>query len=104
MACSARGACRGGGWRAGAPREAPAGLAAALLHLGWFEAARLEYASALRRAEECLALRRELGEPAGLAEALELTAKVRGEAGDPEARGLLEESIAIWRARGDRVS
>jgi tetratricopeptide (TPR) repeat protein len=78
------------------------GIATALFHLaqkaGW------DPRSVRPLVEEGVAIRRELGDPRGIAGALAVMAWIHRLEGDQAAeRARAEESLAIWRALGDRA-
>ncbi len=66
--------------------------------------ARADYRAAAKWSEASLALWREIGDPAGIAERLDALASEVVNLGEVErARALLDESISIWRAIGGRL-
>lgn len=85
-------------WR---EQEDTAGIAAALLDLGWQHHQAMDLASARRYAEESLDIARQIGDPAAVGAALKLFgfAAVEGERLD-EVVPVLEESLSIWRELG----
>ena len=84
--------------------DAPAGLRAkALLGSGRLALLQCDYAPAVRRLEAALRLYRELGEPRGIAGALQVLGSVAREQGRyARAVELHAESLAVAEAAGDR--
>jgi predicted ATPase/DNA-binding SARP family transcriptional activator len=84
--------------------EATTGRAKALETAGTLAYRQADYGSARMLHEESLAIRRELGDRAGIAASLRNLALVAYQQGDyGTARSLQEESLAIRRELGDRV-
>jgi predicted ATPase/DNA-binding CsgD family transcriptional regulator len=82
----------------------PAARARALIGAAALHRHRSEYAAAIPLARESVALRRELGDQAGLSEALLILADMLGMTGDAAgAAALAAESVDIRRQRGDLI-
>src|SRR5262249_20356304 len=70
---------------------------------GAFAQVQRDWQTAQALLDECVALRRELGDRRGLAASLNVMANFLNQAGDPtSAHGLAEESLTIRREIGDR--
>ncbi len=77
--------------------------ARALCEAGWLAYLRQEYERAAALSLESLALYRDIGEPWGIARALDTLAQIAGDRGnDARAIALYEESLALRRTLSDR--
>jgi non-specific serine/threonine protein kinase len=86
------------------PGASAAARAPALNAAAWLALLQADYATAMRRSEECLALRWEAGDPAGVAESLANLAEVARQHGEhTRARRLIDESLALYQAATNRV-
>lgn len=87
---------------AGAADVQPTLRAQALANVGWLLTAQADFDRAAQRLDESLCLWRELGDVAGVADALRLMGNLRRRAGDLDAAtGLSQEGLKLARAISD---